>query len=152
MFWTAGKDMKTRSCLYLGLLASLLMATLAGCCTAEPKHVTLEGRWTGAESGRAHQITVEFTGNRFAYWDANNNEIGGGTFVIRDAARPMQMDLTFERIVTPEHVGKIGLAIFELNGNELTFAGAEPGIPDRPTSFSGGQGVRIFAFKREGSN
>lgn len=141
--------MKTQNRLNLGLLASLLLAAMAGCSKPESKHATLEGRWSGFESGSAEKITVEFTGNRFAYWDAKTNEIGGGTFVINDTVRPMQIDLTFERIVAPEHVGKVGLAVFELNGNELKFAGAEPGTTIRPTTLAGGRGVRVFAFKRE---
>lgn len=141
--------MKTPSRSNLGLLACLLLAALAGCSQPELKRATLEGRWGGFESGRTEKITLEFTGNRFAYWDAKTNEIGGGTFVVSDTVRPMQVDLTFERIVAPEHVGKVGLAIFELNGNELRFAGAEPGTPVRPTTLAGGQGVRVFVFNRE---
>lgn len=131
------------------MLTLVLLAGILGCTTSNPKKPTLEGRWSGYEAGRTEKLTVEFTGNHFAYWDARHNELGGGTFVVNDTLQPTQMDLTFERIPDPDYVGKVGLSIYELRGDELTFAGAEPGTTVRPTSIAGGEGVRVFNFKRE---
>lgn len=130
-------------------LTLLLLAGVLSCSAQKPGKAALTGRWSGYEVGRSERITIEFTGKRFTYWDAMTNEIGGGTFVVNATIRPMQMDLTFERIPNPEYVGKVGLSIFELRGDELMFAGAEPGSTLRPTNIAGGEGVRVFTFKRE---
>lgn len=133
----------------LCLFASLLVVGIIGCSKPTAENATLEGRWSGFESGQTERITIEFTGNHFAYWDAQTNELGSGTFVVNDTVQPMQIDLTFEQIAAPELVGKVGLAIYELNGDELKFAGSEPGSIQRPPDISGGPGVRTFALQRE---
>ena len=134
-------------------LAILLLATIVGCAeTTVEKPVakaTVQGRWSGYENGRTEKITLEFTGNRFTYWDAEGKEIGSGTFVENDTVQPMQMDLTFEKIPSQEYVDKVGLAVFELHGNELKIAGSEPGSTLRPSNVAGGEGVRAFVFTRE---
>jgi uncharacterized protein (TIGR03067 family) len=135
------------------LIACLSLACVTGCSkqTAEKSTVqsTIQGRWVGFEKDASEKLTLEFSGNQFTYWDSKTNEIGGGTFVINDTAQPKQMDLTFERIDPAELRGKVAPAIFELNGDSLTFAGAEPGSTQRPTSIAGGDRVRVFTFKRE---
>jgi uncharacterized protein (TIGR03067 family) len=131
------------------LLASLFVAGIVGCSKQTTENATLEGRWSGYENGQTEKITIEFTGNRFAHWDAQNNELGSGTFVVNDTVQPKQMDLTFEKITAPQYVGKVALAIYELNGDELKFAGSEPGSTQRPPDISGGPGVRTFTLRRE---
>jgi len=131
------------------LLAGLLLAGVAGCNKQSAEKATVEGRWAGFEKGSTEKITVAFTGGRFAYWDARTNELGSGTFVVNDAVQPRQMDLTFEQIPAPGYVGKVGLSIYELQGDELRIAGCEPGSTLRPTNIAGGQDVRVFTFKRE---
>ena len=131
------------------LLAGLFLAGVVGCGKQTAVKPTVQGRWSGFEAGSTEKITLALGGNQFTYWDARTNEIGGGTFVINDTVQPRQMDLTFERIPAPQYVGKVGLAIFELQGDELKIAGSEPGSTLRPTNMAGGQGVRVFTFKRE---
>lgn len=143
------KTLKTLNLLNSCLFAGLFLTGVASCSKQTTEKATIQGRWSGFETGNPEMITLAFTNNQFTYWDAKTNEIGGGTFVLNDTVQPKQMDLTFERIVAPEYVGKVGLAIFELKGDELTFAGAEPGTTVRPTNIAGGQGVRVFTFKRE---
>jgi uncharacterized protein (TIGR03067 family) len=135
-----------------------LLLAITGCSDSKTEQATtqesaekprIEGRWSGFESGSTEKITLEFAGNRFAYWDSQTNEIGSGTFVVNDTVKPTHMDLTFERIAAPEYVGKVGLAVFELQGDEMKIAGAEPGSTVRPTDVSGGEGIRTFTFKRE---
>jgi len=134
-------------------LISLLAAGIVGCSkqTPEktPQKASLEGRWSGFEAGDTEKITIAFSGHQFTYWDAKTNELGGGTFVVNDTVQPKQMDLTFERMLAPQYVGKVGLAIFEFQGDQLTIAGAEPGSTVRPTNIAGGQGVRTFTLKHE---
>ena len=132
-----------------GLLASLFVAGIVGCSKQTTENATLEGRWSGNENGQTEKITIEFTGNRFAYWDSQTNELGSGTFVVNNSVQPKQLDLTFEKIASPQYVGKVALAIYELNGDELKFAGSEPGTTQRPTDISGGPGVRTFTLRHE---
>lgn len=134
-------------------LSLLLVAIMVGCSKPSPAEppvkLTLEGRWSGFEAGSTQKTIIEFKDNQFTYWDANANELGGGTFVVNDGILPKQMDLTFERIPAPKYVGKVGLAIFEFQGQQLIIAGAEPGTTVRPTGFTGEQGVRTFTLKRD---
>ena len=143
---------KTMRFIEMGLII-LLPAVFASCskpAMEKPaEKATVQGRWSGFENGRPEKITLEFNGDRFAYWDAQTNEIGSGTFVVNDTVQPSQMDLTFQQIPASEYVDKVGLAIYELQGNELKIAGSEPGSLQRPTNIAGGQGVRSFTFKRE---
>ncbi len=134
-----------KSCLFAGLF----LAGVAGCSKQAAEKATVQGRWSGFEKGGTERITLALSGNQFTYWDAKSNEIGSGTFVVNDAVQPRQMDLTFEKIPAPQYVGKVGLAVFELQGDELKIAGSEPGSTQRPASIAGGQGVRVFTFKRE---
>lgn len=131
------------------LVASLFLAGVAGCGQKAEQKATLEGRWSGYESRDNQKITLALTGNRFAYWDAQTNEVGSGTFTVNDSVQPRQMDLTFEQIPAPQYMGKVSLAIYELQGDTLRFAGSEPGSTMRPTNIAGGQGVRTFTFRRE---
>ena len=141
--------MNTRNLLTTCGLTILLAAGIVSCGKQKAEKASLEGRWSGFEAGDTEKITIAFSGNQFTYWDAKSNEIGGGTFVVNDTVQPKQMDLTFERMLAPQYVGKVGLAIFEFQGDQLTFAGAEPGSTVRPTNIAGGQGVRTFTLKHE---
>ncbi len=131
----------------------LLLAVVAGCkestAVKSPEKPNVQGRWSGFEDGKPAKITIVFTNNQFTYFDAQTNEIGAGTFVMNQSVQPMQMDLTFERIPAPDLVGKVGHAIFALNGDELKIAGYELGSDQRPTNIVVGAGVRAFVFKRE---
>lgn len=141
--------MKTRNLITVCGLTILLAAVIAGCSKQKSPEASLQGRWSGFETGDTAKITIAFGGNQFTYWDAKTNEIGSGTFVVNDTVQPKQMDLTFEKILAPNYVGKVALAIYELQQDELKFAGAEPGSTVRPTNIAGGQGIRTFTLKRE---
>ena len=73
--------MKTFNPFKPGLLFVLLAIVAAGCAKPAADKPTLEGRWSGFEGGSTEALTLEFTGNRFAYWDSQTNEIGSGTFI-----------------------------------------------------------------------
>jgi uncharacterized protein (TIGR03067 family) len=145
--------MKTTTIAAACSLSVLFCAFIVGCHKPATEKPTvkpiLEGRWSGFENGSTEKITLTFTGNRFAYFDAQSNGLGSGTFVVNDTAEPKQMDLTFEKIPAPQYIGKVGLAIYEFQGEELKIAGSEPGSDARPATFNAAQGVRIFTWKRE---
>ena len=132
------------------LLAILVIAALSGCRHLQGTGPTIEGRWIGHDLTQpTEQLTVSFSGNRFIYWDSRTNELGRGTYSINDNVQPAQIDLTFEMSVAPEFAGKVSLAIYELNGEELKIAGNDPGNPRRPVDFTGGHETRVFSWKRE---
>jgi uncharacterized protein (TIGR03067 family) len=145
--------MKTTTIVAVCSLSVLLCAIIVGCSKPATEKPTvkpiLEGRWSGFENGSTEKIILTFTGNRFAYFDAQSNGLGSGTFVVNDTAKPRQMDLTFEKIPAPQYVGKVGLAIYEFQGEALKIAGSEPGSDVRPATFDAAQGVRIFTWRRE---
>jgi uncharacterized protein (TIGR03067 family) len=142
--------MKTMRQITMSGPAILLLAGIVSCSKQNSGKPALEGRWSGFEQGRPdNKLTLTLNGDRFAYWNASSNEWGRGTFVVNDTLQPAQMDLTFQECPTPQYVGKVALAIYELGQDELTFAGSEPGSLVRPTNIAGGQGVRTLTFKRE---
>ncbi|HEU5397298.1 MAG TPA: hypothetical protein VFV81_09025 [Verrucomicrobiae bacterium] len=130
-----------------------LLLAVAGCSDPAAKNpappAPLEGRWSGTEVENSRPISIVFTNSDFAYFDADGKEIGGGTFIMNRSVRPMEMDLTFERMPSPDLVGKVGQAIFELNGDELKIAAYEVGSDRRPTMITNSPGLRIFVLKRE---
>lgn len=135
--------------LKLCLLAGLFLAGIVGCGKQTAEKPTVQGRWSGFEQGRREKTILAFNGDQFAYWDAQSNKLGSGTFVVNDTMQPAQMDLTFLECPAPEYVGKVGLAIYELQRDELKIAGSEPGSTQRPTNIAGGEGIRVFTLKRE---
>jgi uncharacterized protein (TIGR03067 family) len=142
--------MKKRTHLNLALLASALLAAIAGCSKPESAKPTIDGHWVGFDVAQPNALlTAEFKGGQFKYWDAQTNELGSGTYTENETAQPTQMDLTFQTSVVTQYVGKVALAIYELKGNEVKFASYEPGSPQRPTDFAGVPGVRILTWKRE---
>ena len=145
--------MKTTTVAIACGLSILFGAFTVGCSKPATEKPTvkpiLEGRWSGVENGSTEKIILTFTDNRFAYFDAQSNGLGSGTFVVNDTAEPWQMDLTFEKIPAPQYVGKVGLAIYEFQGEALKIACSEPGSDVRPATFDAAQGVRIFTWKRE---
>ena len=134
----------------LGLLAVLLVATLTGCGKTGSDKLTLEGTWVGFDEGAPSQrMRAMFGDGRFAYWDAQTNSLGYGTYVLNETVKPAQIDLVFETSQNPAYVGKKALGIYEFQGNQLKMAGNQPGNPERPTSFVGTETTRVLSWKRE---
>ena len=130
-----------------------LSLSLTGCSKPSKPQAsqqpTIQGRWSGFEDGSTAKVYISFTSNQFVYTDAHSNQLGSGTYVVNKEVVPPQMDLTFEQMESPEHEGKVGLAIYELTGNRLTIAGCEPGSGQRPTNLVSTHGVRVFTLGRE---
>lgn len=132
------------------MLAGLLLAGFCGCSKPAAEKATLEGRWTGYVLGQpGAKLTLIITGTHLDYRGAQSNDWCRGTFVLNESARPRQLDLKVEAMPTPEYVGETILGIYELNGNQLRVATAEPGSDQRPASLAGGNGVRVFSFTHE---
>jgi len=137
----------------LCLLSASIAIVVSGCSRPSPQQAaqqpSIQGRWSGFEYGSSDKIAIVYTDNQFAYFDASSNKLGSGTFVENRTVQPIQMDLTFEHMLSPEYEGKVGLAIYQIQSNQLTIAGCEPGSSQRPTNFVAGSGVRVFNLTRE---
>jgi uncharacterized protein (TIGR03067 family) len=141
--------MKTMSHLKLCLLAGLLVAGVAG-CSHKPAKPALDGRWTGFEVRQPNsKCTLAIDGGQMEYHGANSNDWIRGTFVINDKVQPAQMDITLMEPVGSPYTGKIALGVYELQGDELKVAAAEPGSNLRPGNVAGGPNIQAFVFKRE---
>lgn len=141
--------MKTMSHLKLYLLAGLVLAGLAG-CSHKPAKPALDGRWTGFDVQRPNlKCTLSIDASQFEYHGADSNDWLRGTFVSNDKVQPAQIDLTLLEPTGTPFTGKTALGLYELQGNELKVAAAEPGSNLRPGSVGGGPNVRAFVFKRE---
>lgn len=139
--------MKTRNHLTLYLLGALFLTGYGCSRQSEPAASSLEGRWTGYESGQpAAKCTATITGTNLVYRGARSNDWVRANFVVKDDVRPTQMDVTLQEGGVPEDAGLTLLAIYELQRDELKFA---VGLHERPTNFAGGQGIRVFTFKRQ---
>lgn len=130
------------------ILLSLLLTF--GCATLEPaeKIIEVEGTWIGSpiENPQGNCILI-FSKNR-----AVAGLPGGwfrGIFQLNTTTSPKQMDIMIQQCYPPEYAGKTSLAIYQLNGNILTLAGPEPGVPTRPTSFQQQQGTSILVLTKQ---
>ena len=142
--------MKQTNHLKIFVSLGVVLAILSGCSKSAAEKVSVEGRWTGYDQARpAEQITLELRAGHFTYWDAQTNQLGAGTYVVKGTGQPPQMDLTFVESMNPKYVGKVGLAIYQLQANELRIAGSEPGNTVRPADIAPSQDVIAFTFKRE---
>ena len=95
------------------------------------------------------KCTLTISGAQFDYRGAQSNDWCRGTFVVNEQTQPKQIDMAIQEIAVQQYLGKTIPAIFELNGDELKVAAAEPGSAVRPASLGGGQGIRVFSFKRD---
>ncbi len=135
-----------KSCLLVGSL----LACLIGCSKPALKSETLEGRWTGFEGDQPNaKCTLTITGTNLDYRGVQSNDWCRGTFVLNEWTQPRQLDLTIQEIADPQYAGKSLLGIYEFQGEALKVAVAEPGSAQRPAGLAGGQGVRVFTFKRD---
>ena len=131
--------------------AMLAIAVVASCSRQTPASTaSLDGNWTGFDAGQpTEKCTLAITGTQFNYHGAQSNDWCRGTFTLNEQTQPKQMDMTVQEISAPEYVGKTVLVVYELNGDELKVAAAEPGKNMRPARMAGEQGVRVFSFKRD---
>lgn len=129
------------------LLAALLFSAFGCSRQDEPAASSLDGHWTGHELGQPDaQCTATITGTTIEYRGARSNDWVRANFAVKDDVLPTQMDVTLQAAGVPEDAGLTLLAIYELQRDELKLA---VGLHERPTNFAGGQGIRVFTFKRQ---
>ena len=122
----------------------------------------LIGIWNGTEvNNNSLVVIMEFTSNEFNYTsfipDGSLLESMVATYTINnDGEIDINIDSSFvnlDDISDNSYAGLTSLGIFEINSDTLTFAGTEPGLGVRPTSFNQGENddgyyVRVFKLNR----
>jgi uncharacterized protein (TIGR03067 family) len=124
--------------------------------TPPPSTSSLEGVWTGYEIGGSSGWTVTVQGNQITGNSVDYGELYEGPFTVNTNATPNQIDIVVTQSDFPQYVGATILGIYQITGNTLTFAGNEPGVPVRPTTFSPGYNgtpylTRVMVLTKESS-
>tara|TARA_Y100000590_G_scaffold105914_1_gene120592 strand:+ start:656 stop:1132 length:477 start_codon:yes stop_codon:yes gene_type:complete len=125
----------------------------------------LIGIWNGIEVNNDSLVAImEFTSNEFNYTsflgDGSLFESMVASYTINKDGNDGQIDLNIvssfvnlDDISDNSYAGLTSLGIFEINSDTLTFAGTEPGLGVRPTSFNQGQNdgyyARVFKLIRQ---
>jgi uncharacterized protein (TIGR03067 family) len=142
--------MRTLSQLKVCVVAGLVLAGAVGCSKqSQPARPRLDGHWTGYDVQQPDaKCTVAINGNQLEYRSAQPLDWLRGSFVLNEQAQPVQMDFSIKEAgdISINDVGTTALMIYELRGDELRVAVCSQ---ERPTSFAGGQGVRVLSFRRD---
>ena len=125
----------------------------------------LIGIWNGVEVNNDSLVAImEFTSNEFNYTsflaDGILFESLVAEYTINSDGNDGQIDINIDSsfvnlddIADNSYSGSTSLGIFEINSDTLTFAGTEPGLGVRPTSFNQGQNdgyyARVFKLIRQ---
>ena len=126
---------------------------------------SLIGIWNGVEVNNDSLVAImEFTSNEFNYTsflaDGSLFESLVAEYTINSDGNDGQIDINIDSsfvnlddIADNSYSGSTSLGIFEINSDTLTFAGTEPGLGVRPTSFNQGQNdgyyARVFKLIRQ---
>ena len=93
----------------------------------------LQGVWKGRDTGNLHSLwTLQVMGNEFRFDGPGPQEWYEGTFALHDSS-PAGIDLRILRCDCT-YRDSTSLGLYALDGDLLTFVGAEPGY-DRPEGF-----------------
>ena len=91
----------------------------------------LQGRWVALSGQRADQMYVEDDQFTLTF---RNGDVYSGTLTLDPTQRPRAVDLQIEE--GPSHyVNKSSQAIYECDGDHLSFAPGRPGTDTRPRAF-----------------
>jgi uncharacterized protein (TIGR03067 family) len=132
-----------------------LLCTLAiGCGMSDPASGTedpaLVGTWTGTgtASGSSTAWTFVFTATTADVKMAGSSAFSG-TYTVDTTTTPKQLTLTISASLNTAYVGKSSNAIYEVVGNKLRYAGNEPGVSARPTTFSASSATPVFDLTKQ---
>lgn len=130
-------------------LAGILLACAAGCHRHHAERPKPDGHWVGFDVTQPNaKCELTIAGTNLDFRGIGPNDWCRASFVLNETVEPKQMDLTLNE-AEPQSAGKVVLAIYELNGDEIKIAGSSPGASQRPTEFVPSKDVRVLSFKRE---
>jgi uncharacterized protein (TIGR03067 family) len=139
--------MKRHVALWMIALAALVSA--AGCCsTCKSKSSdSLQGKWSGHETGNSGTCTLAISGNKLDYQGAQSGDWCKGTFTLNQDASPKQLVGVITDCESTDAVGKVINAIYKIENGTLTVCGNSPGDVDMPASFNA-PGSRTFVLTK----
>lgn len=109
----------------------------------------LQGTWQGKElGGREGSWSFMISGNKF---DAKGPEpeAYSGRLRPNPKADSKQVDFIITKCTFSDYVGRASLAIYKIQGKQLTLAACEPGSSTRPNDFQAGGEVRVFVLTKQ---
>jgi uncharacterized protein (TIGR03067 family) len=149
------------------VLRCLLMALAVGClasCAEEDddggggdgggdggggSDPALVATWSGHEVGDTVTVWTFVFGETEGSAATDGAEVYSGEYTVDTTADPNELTMVIASSSFEAYVGETTNAIYEIVGDQLTFAGNEPGNPARPTSFAPGAGARVFELTRQ---
>ena len=105
----------------------------------------LQGAWNSRGPGAA---SLKIQGANLEYHGADPREWYKATFTLREDTTPKQLVAVVTDCPFPQYKGKTSYAIYQMQGDTLTFAGNEPGDPAVPGNFDA-PGARKFVFAKK---
>jgi uncharacterized protein (TIGR03067 family) len=105
--------------------------------------------WSGHEVGDAVTLWTFVFGETESSASTDGAEVYSGPYTVDTTAEPNELTMVIESSSFDDYVGETSNAIYEVVGDELTFAGNEPGNPARPTSFTPTGATRVFELTRQ---
>ena len=123
----------------------------------------LDGVWIGTliNIPYPNEFTFIFNDNYLeinGFYDIDGNDLpitATGSFTLNNDLDPNQMDLTLISYTMngdsiTEYLGLVSLCIYQIDGDILSFSGAEPGTTRRPSDFSGDEGeMQVYILTRD---
>lgn len=150
------------------LVRGLLLAVAVGClstCAADDdddgnggadggdgsggNDPALIATWSGHEVGDTVTVWTFVFGESEGSAATDGAEVYSGPYTVDTSADPKELTMVITSSSFDDYLGETANAIYEVVGDELTFAGNEPGNPARPTSFTPSGGTRVFELTRQ---
>lgn len=137
------------------LLAVVVVGLLLGADAAKDDKAKLQGKWQAVSSNRGGQDDPNAARHSMTFdkdtvvIKAGDRTIVKGTFKLDPAKSPKHIDIAIEE-GSDDVKGKTGRGIYELEGDTLKWAVAQPGEAERPTGFGSTEGTRnmVVTLKR----
>ena len=143
--------MKTRMFVSIGIFVLVVVAIFifASCDNngggGDPAIV---GIWIGTEVGPFTSWTMVFHETTVVA-STDGQEAYRGNYTAYPEEDPKRFEYKITSSSITQYVGKTAHGIYKIEGDQLTIASNEPGVPDTPTSFTPGGGTRVFELTKQ---
>lgn len=140
--------MKNHLLHFASLFAGIVIAGVAA--TALSDLAALQGTWQGhATSGDTESLWSLVVSNKSLVLRSSDTNVWyETTFVLHEDTKPKQLLATITGCPDPKYIGKVGNAIYKIEGPTLTMAGYEPGKTNFPSGFDDPDAL-VVTFKKQ---
>lgn len=140
--------MKNHLLHFASLFAVIVIAGVAA--TAVSDLAALQGTWQGhATSGDTASVWSLVVSNKsLVLRSPDTNLWYETTFVLHEDATPKQLLATITGCSDPNSIGKVGNAIYKIEGPAMSLAGYEPGKTNFPSGFDDPDAL-VLTFKKQ---